>query len=762
MRLGKWAVLSAIVAICPTLGIAQAPSIIPKPAHATRGEGSLDISHGLAFDPRTADRDVLSVVSYLKTLLAATHGPAIISGKNSGIPQLVISHRAPRLKPGSTVDESYELTLTPNEIRISASDRAGYLYGAISLWQMLSDSGGKVAAWTIEDEPRFRWRALMLDSARHMQSEQFILQLLDYMAEHKLNVFHWHLADDQGWRLEIKRYPRLTSVAAYRPQTMPSYDPNSKAPKGPYGGFYTQDQVRRIVAYAQARNITVVPEIEMPGHATAPLVAYPEFSSAADPLRTMPVGWGIYPNLYNPTDATFEFLHNVLDEVMTLFPGQYIHLGGDEAVKLQWKANPEVQQKMHALGIKDENAMQGWFMTQMEAYLNAHGRRMVGWDEILDAGVSKSATVMAWRGMKGGIAAAKSGHDVVLAPSRPLYFNYRQSDAIDEPAGRDPVNSLADVYNFDANPHDLTPSEQVHILGVQGSLWTEYVLTEDRVEHMLFPRAAALAELGWSPSDQHDFKDFLHRLPADNRRAEEAGLNPAQSVFEVAARVVPVGDGTRAMLTLSTQENFGEIHYTLDGSAVTTTSPAFKHPLQIELPTSLHARAFDGSTPLGNPIAQHLTLASSLSRDSRELDSCTNSAGIQMEQDPPRNPERPVFRVVFSHPCWLYRNADMDRFNDLALTVGSIPYIFRTPDKPLPEPSTDPTTQAQIAIHLDSCKGPLLAAVPLQPAYHKDGAIELPPITFPRQKGEHDLCFDVEKADPATVWLIHTVQPLPH
>ncbi|HEU4636600.1 MAG TPA: family 20 glycosylhydrolase [Edaphobacter sp.] len=746
----------------------QNPSvpIIPEPAHASRSNETLNLAHGLYFDPTTADPEARSVEQYLHGLLERTHNADIIeSAKNSGkeTPQLRFVRRPAHKVAEGGEDESYSLTIAPQSVVISASSRAGYLYGAISLWQLLAHNDGRLAEWHIEDEPRFRWRGLMLDSARHMQREKFILQLLDYMAEHKLNRLHWHLTDDQGWRIEIKQYPRLTSVGAYRPQTMPPYQPNSIAPTGPYGGFYTQEQIRRIVAYAKARNITVVPEIEMPGHATAPLVAYPEYASSLKPITHMPVGWGIYPNLYNPKDETFTFLENILTEVMALFPSEYIHVGGDEAIKNQWKENPAIQAKLHELGLKDENALQSWFIARIEKFINAHGRKMVGWDEILQGGLSQNATVMSWRGMEGGIAAAQQGHDAILTPHRPLYFNYRQSDAIDEPAGRDPVNSLADVYNFQANPTELTPAEQTHILGLQGSIWSEYILTEDRVQHMLFPRAAALAELAWSPTESRNYTDFLRRLPADLELTKDAGLQPALSVFEVQAHAAPTGTGDHATLTLSTQGNLGAIHYTTDGSPVSPQSPVYTQPIAVALPAQLHALAFDGTTALGDPISQQITLASSLRRDSRELDPCNNSAGIQMEQDPPRNRERPVFRVVFSNPCWLYRKADLDHFNGVELGVGSIPYIFHSKGLPLPEPSKSSTTQAKIDVHIDTCTGPQLAEVPLQPAYHKDGVITLPAVQFlSRQSGQHDLCFAVKDADPATVWLLNYIQPQVH
>jgi len=286
-----------------------------------------------------------------------------------------------------------------------------------------------------------------------------------------------------------------------------------------------------------------------------------------------------------------------------------------------------------------------------------------------------------------------------------------------------------------------------------------YVITEDRVQHMLFPRAAALAELAWSPAAQKNYQDLLKRLPADLQRTEDTGLQPALSVYEVQAHATPTGAGDHADIALKTQGGVGQIHYTVDGSPVSAKSPVYTQPLHLALPTTLHALAFDGTTAWGLPIAQQITLASALRRDSRELDPCGNNAGIQMEQDPPRNAERPVFRVVYFNPCWIYRKADLDRFTGLTLGVGSIPYIFHSQARPLPVPSNATTTVAEIAVHMDSCTGPLLTTVPLQPAYRKDGVITLPAVSFPHQSGTHDLCFAVDKADPATVWLLNYIQP---
>jgi hexosaminidase len=374
----------------------------------------------------------------------------------------------------------------------------------------------------------------MLDSARHYQSPAFIKALIDAMAAHKLNVLHWHLTDDQGWRLEIRKYPKLTEVGAWRVPAgqgpAADIDPATGKPRL-YGGFYTQGQVRDLVAYAAARQVTIVPEIDLPGHASAAIAAYPELASIPNPSRTVPADWGVYPNLFNTDEPTLRFLGDVLDEVMELFPSTYIHLGGDEAVKDQWKASAAAQARMRAEGLADEKALQGWMLRRLEKRLAAKGRRLVGWDEILENGLPKGATVMSWRGLDGGLAAARAGHDAVLSPAPLLYFDNRQSRSTQEPPGRGWVVRLQDVYAFDPLPTQLKPEKQRHILGLQGNLWTEHVRTEARAAHMAFPRALAVAELGWSPKTARNWDDFSKRAQADVARLRRMGVPAAESAW---------------------------------------------------------------------------------------------------------------------------------------------------------------------------------------------------------------------------------------
>jgi hexosaminidase len=381
----------------------------------------------------------------------------------------------------------------------------------------------------------------MLDSARHLQSPAFIIRYIDWMALHKLNVLGWHLTDDQGWRLEIRKYPRLTSVGGWRVPAgraaTRDIDPATGRARL-YGGFYTQDEVRRIVAHAAARNVTIVPEIDMPGHATAAIVAYPQLGVTSQPPQAVPADWGIYPNLFNVEESTFEFLQDVLAEVMELFPGEYIHVGGDEAVKDQWQASARVQARMRELGVPGEAALQGYFTHRLGEYLRAHGRRLVGWDEILEGGVPPDATVMSWRGVQGAIAAAAAGHDAVLSPDPTLYLDNRQGRSAREPPGRGTVETLADVYHFDPLPGPLA-RDQAHVLGLQANLWTEHVRTEERAAYMTWPRAAAVAEVAWSPAERLDWADFVHRLPAEFERYRALGIRYSDEVFAPARNVGP-------------------------------------------------------------------------------------------------------------------------------------------------------------------------------------------------------------------------------
>lgn len=507
-------------------------SVIPAPREITPGVGAFTVNKDTSVH-FSVDAGSEQVARYFTDLLQRTHGLALAATAGGDVGDGAIEFKV-LAGEGKTDDEGYSLEISPRAITVSSHSSRGLFYGAVTLWQILTADAAaasiSVPAMTIQDAPRFRWRGLMLDSARHYQSPEFVKKFIDWMALHKLNVLHWHLTDDQAWRLEIRKYPRLTSVGAWRvpagPAAAADIDPMTGKPRV-YGGFYSQDQVRELVAYAAQRNITIVPEIEMPGHASAPVAAYPQLGVTGRPSPGVPADWGVYPTLYNVDDDTFSFLENVLTEVMALFPSEYIHVGGDEAVKDQWIASAKVQARMRELGVKDEHALQSYFIQRIEKFLNARGRKLIGWDEILEGGLAPNATVMSWRGIDGAIAAATAGHDAVLSPQPGLYFDNRQNGATDPSPGRGWIVSLEDVYRFDPAPASLQPDQLKHILGVQGNIFSEHMRTEQRVEHMTFPRAAALAEVGWTPAERRDWPDFQARLPAQLHRYDTLGIHYA-------------------------------------------------------------------------------------------------------------------------------------------------------------------------------------------------------------------------------------------
>jgi len=530
------------------------PAVIPLPSHVEPRTGSFAIRA----DTRLAiprDPGAARVARYFADFVQKTRGLRLEVGTAgahgasqaaaSAAPAIVFELRGPPTTSATTAvgsaniatgtpavlnPEAYTLDVSPNRIVLSASDPRGLFYAAVTLWQLTTSSPASdtiiVPAVHIVDSPRFPWRGLMLDSARHYQSPEFILQFIDWMALHKLNVLHWHLTDDQAWRLEIKKYPRLTGVGAWRVPAgaapAADIDPATGKPRL-YGGFYSQETVRKVVAHAAERNITIVPEIDLPGHATAAVVAYPRLASVVPAPAVVPSDWGVYSNLYNADESTFEFLENVLGEVVQLFPGKFVHVGGDEAVKDQWKASPHIQERMRQLGVSNEDGLQRYFVERIGKFLTQHQRRLIGWDEILEGGIPRDAAIMSWRGVDGAFSAAAAGHDAVLSPAPTLYFDNRQA-ATDTQPGRGHVTSLEDVYKFDPMPASLAPDQRQHILGLQANVWTEHIRTEKRVEYMTFPRAAAVAEVAWSPAASLNWDDFLARLPEQLHRYEMVGI----------------------------------------------------------------------------------------------------------------------------------------------------------------------------------------------------------------------------------------------
>lgn len=442
-------------------------------------------------------------------------------------PGFYTAHAKPPLRTldKSLPAEGYQLRVSPESIEIRAADDAGFFYADQTLKQLESD--GQIPCCEIIDSPRFRWRGLMLDVSRHFFTKDEVKRFLDLMAMHKLNRFHWHLVDDQGWRIEIKKYPRLVEIGAWRNEIGFGLDSKSSTAYGPdgrYGGYYTQEDIREVVAYAKSRQIAIVPEIEMPGHSTAALHAYPQFSCSGEG-HDVNIGAGVHTGVYCAgNEQTFEFLEDILSEVLDLFPGEFIHIGGDEVPKKNWKECPKCQARMKEMGLKNEEELQSYFIKRIGAFINSKGRRLIGWDEILEGGLAQGAAVMSWRGVDGGIAAANAGHDVVMSPTSHAYFDYLQ-EQVGEPKGIGGFLPLERVYSFEPLPDDIAPDRTKHVLGAQANLWTEYVPSFKHVEYMVWPRAAAMAEVAWSDPKQRDYADFLQRMRTHAKRLDAMDVN---------------------------------------------------------------------------------------------------------------------------------------------------------------------------------------------------------------------------------------------
>jgi beta-glucosidase len=513
-------------------------AIVPLPTRLERGSGVFTFR---ATTPIVADAAVRRQGEQLAAMLRPATGfrLPVRTGRSPGGAHVAL--RIDTGLEGTLGEEGYRLIVTPRTITISAATPAGVFYGIQTLRQLLppaifGDAPAAGVRWdvpavVIEDTPRFSWRGAHLDVSRHFLPKEFVRKYIDLLAVHKMNRFHWHLTDDQGWRVEIKKYPKLTEVAAWRKETI--VGPHREGPDAPFdgirhGGFYTQDEIRDIVAYAADRFVTVVPEIEMPGHSQAVVAAYPELGSTDQPAEPR-TRWGVSPFLLNADDSTIAFMQDVLAEVLTLFPSPWIHVGGDEAVKTQWRENPRIQARIKALGLANEEELQSWFIGKMDAFLTARGRRLIGWDEILEGGLAPNAAIMSWRGIEGAIAAARAGHDAVLTPTSHTYFDYYQSaDTAAEPLAIGGFLPLDRVYTWEPMPQALEPAHQRHILGVQGQIWTEYIPSPSHVEYMAYPRLTALAEVAWTPSDLREMEDFRGRLAVhvDRLRALQVNFRP--------------------------------------------------------------------------------------------------------------------------------------------------------------------------------------------------------------------------------------------
>ncbi|WP_162428769.1 glycoside hydrolase family 20 protein [Pontibacter pudoricolor] len=599
-------------------------SIVPKPQHITvqQGQFILNANTKLYINPEQ---------QFLKT--TAEQLAQTIRTATGQQPQMFFKKPKKRAanyiylsltnSPDTLGPEGYSLSVQPARILLSANQPAGISMGIQTIKQLLPPTFNftavSVPALEITDKPNYSWRGLHLDVVRHFFPVSDIKKYIDYMAMHKLNTFHWHLTDDQGWRIEIKKYPKLTEVGGWRDGTIVGHalERPQQFDGKKNGGYYTQDEIREVVQYASERNITIVPEIEMPGHALAALAAYPELSCTGGPFKTERA-WGIFEDVFCAgNEQTYSFLEDVLSEVSALFPGQVIHIGGDEVPKTRWKACPKCQAKIASENLKNENELQTYFINRIGKFLKTKDKRIIGWDEILDGGLPNNALVMSWRGTAGGIKAAEQQHGVVMTPTSHLYFDYYQGNQQLEPLAFGGYTPLSKVYSFKPTPDKLTPSEKRFIIGAQANLWTEYIPTFEQVEYMLFPRIAAASEVFWTKPENKNWQNFAQRMQQQYKRYEALGINYSTSTYQVKQQATIDTLQHSATITFTSDAAGTQVFYTLDGSAPTTASQLYTRPFTVNKSATIKAASFMDGKLMDEPTTITLTIHNAFARPSK-------------------------------------------------------------------------------------------------------------------------------------------------
>lgn len=600
------------------------PSLLPKPEKIVMGNAG----DPFLISPQTAvvvaDKSLQASADFLNGYLLDRYGlkqAKIKKGKQLNTIQLRLGNTA------STVSGAYQLEVSGKSITITGTDAPGVFYGIQTLIQLLpTDTAAllTIAPIQVQDAPRFQYRGMMLDVSRHFFPADFIKKYIDLLALHKMNRLHWHLTDDHGWRIEIKKYPQLTAVGAWRNGTVIGNYPGQGNTNQRYGGFYTQAEVKDIIQYAAKRHITIVPEIEMPGHASAAIAAFPFLSCFPDQPtfinkfpselskqnggKQVQETWGVHTDVYCAgNDTVFSMMQDILTEVINLFPSEYIHIGADECPKDNWKKCPRCQQRIKDLKLKDEHELQSYFVQRIEKFINSRGRVLIGWDEILEGGLAPNAVVMSWRGEAGGIEAAKQRHDVIMTPNNYVYFDYFQGKPALEPMAIGGYLTLQKVYSYEPIPASLTAEEAKHIKGVQANVWTEYISTTDKVEYMTLPRMAAIADIAWTTQPK-DWNDFAQRLEVQYDRYRFWNYNAAQSAYNVKQSVVIDGDQGKATVSFSTDSYQPEIYFTLDGSEPTTKSTLYKKPFDVRRTVTVKAASFKNGKQVGKTTIQQIVL----------------------------------------------------------------------------------------------------------------------------------------------------------
>ena len=581
-------------------------SIIPQPLKLTAGMGYFTVdAQTTIYLPQTNSQELVSIGELLSQRFRLAGGFFLDISMDSPKKGLVF------VTDTTFAEEAYRLTVGKEMIEFRAATPRGHFYAVQTFLQIVPPAifagSGEQETWkvpvcVVEDAPRFKYRGMHLDVGRHFFSVDFIKKYIDLLAMHKMNTFHWHLTEDQGWRIEIKKYPKLTEVGSIRKETMKGHYRDQQWDGTPYGGFYTQDQIREVVAYASKKFVEVIPEIEMPGHALAALAAYPEFGCTGGPYQ-VGTRWGIEEDVFCPYEETFVFLEDVLTEVMGLFPSKYIHIGGDESPKTTWQKSAFCQELIKKEGLKDEHELQSYFIKRIDAFLTSKGRKMIGWDEILEGGISPNATIMSWRGEEGGVAAAKQQHEAIMTPTSFVYFDYYQSDPMTEPLAIGGFLPLDKVYQYEPIPAGLTKEEEKYIIGTQGNVWTEYIPTPSQLEYMAFPRASALAEVAWTAKENKDYADFGRRLQVQFERFAFMGVNAAKSFFDLQSETTFDAKQKKPICMLKTAMSSPVITYTTDGTEPTFMSK--KYPvtgIPLVGPTLIKAAVFNEKGALQSKI----------------------------------------------------------------------------------------------------------------------------------------------------------------
>ena len=596
-------ILTALVS-CSVPAEREAVSVIPQPQHMRIDEGSFAITRSVPLYLDEVTPEMERIAAFLNERLAKAAGFTL------KVEEADLSNTD---KPGiwflnaGMPSEHYYLQVLPKRILIEYGDGAGAFYALQTLLQLLpteifADHRVRGVRWEvpccdIEDAPRFAYRGMHLDCCLHFFELDFLKRYIDIMALHKVNRFHWHLTEDQGWRLEIKKYPLLTEKGQWRKETVIGSLKSGIYDGIPHGGFYSQDEVRELVQYAAERYVTIIPEIEMPGHALAAIACYPELSCGLEDHYETATKWGVFKQVFCPKEETFKFLEDVMDEVFELFPSKLVHIGGDECPKASWQKCPHCQALIRKLGLKDEFELQSWFITRMEKYINSKGHEIIGWDEILQGGLAPNAKVMSWLGEEGGIKAAQQHHEVVMAPYPKYYLDYWQADPDSEPLAMDGPTLLRTMYEYEPVPAVLTPEEARYIIGVEGCVWTEYMPTPARVEYMAWPRMCAIAESGWS-NVAKDWDGFTRRLEHHLQRLDNLHVGYCHAFWNPFIELHPDTKYDK-VATITVDAPDAEIHYTLDGTEPTMDSPRYELPFVINRQQTVTARAFRDGRPIG-------------------------------------------------------------------------------------------------------------------------------------------------------------------